>query len=157
MNRNTFNQLIQQGSWHELFITEMGWNAPQGQHFLPTITVDDTDYDFTVVAQRNGFQILTCEVAAIPNMSVCRKIDLKLRRQANDYIAIYTTPQSEHHLWACPLKLNEKRDMVIVEYATADQADFLFSKLAAITFNIDELTTIIDVRQHVTQAFAVNS
>lgn len=46
MNRNTFNQLIQQGSWHELFITEMGWNAPQGQHFLPTITVDDTDYDF---------------------------------------------------------------------------------------------------------------
>lgn len=96
--------------------------------------------------------ILTCEVAAIPNMSVCRKIDLKLRRQANDYIAIYTTPQSEHHLWACPLKLNEKRDMVIVEYATADQADFLFSKLAAITFNIDELTTIIDVRQHVTQA-----
>ena len=157
MNRNTFNQLIKQGSWHELFITEMGWNAPQGQHFLPTITVDDTDYDFTVVAQRNGFQILTCQVAVIPNMSTCRKIDLKLRRQANDYIAIYTLPQSEHHLWACPLKQNEKRDMVVVEYATSDQADFLFSKLAAITFDIDELTTIIDVRQHVVQAFAVNS
>lgn len=157
MNRNTFNQLIHQGSWHELFITEMGWNAPQGQHFLPTITVDDTNYDFTVVAQRNGFQILTCQVAVIPNMSTCRKIDLKLRRQANDYIAIYTLPQSEHHLWACPLKQNEKRDMVVVEYATADQADFLFSKLAAITFDIDELTTIIDVRQHVVQAFAVNS
>lgn len=157
MNRNTFNQLIHQGSWHELFITEMGWNAPQGQHFLPTITVDDTNCDFTVVAQRNGFQILTCQVAVIPNMSTCRKIDLKLRRQANDYIAIYTLPQSEHHLWACPLKQNEKRDMVVVEYATADQADFLFSKLAAITFDIDELTTIIDVRQHVVQAFAVNS
>ena len=157
MNRNTFNQLIHQGSWHELFITEMGWNAPQGQHFLPTITFDDTNYDFTVVAQRNGFQILTCQVAVIPNMSTCRKIDLKLRRQANDYIAIYTLPQSEHHLWACPLKQNEKRDMVVVEYATADQADFLFSKLAAITFDIDELTTIIDVRQHVVQAFAVNS
>lgn len=157
MNRNTFNQLIQQGSWHELFITEMGWNAPQGQHFLPTITVDDTDYDFTVVAQRNGFQILTCQVAVIPNMSTCRKIDLKLRRQANDYIAIYTLSQSEHHLWACPLKQNEKRDMVVVEYATADQADFLFSKLAAITFDLDEQTTIVDVRQHVTQAFAVNS
>ena len=41
MNRNTFNQLIKQGSWHELFITEMGWNAPQGQYLLPTITVDD--------------------------------------------------------------------------------------------------------------------
>lgn len=90
-------------------------------------------------------------------MSTCRKIDLKLRRQANDYIAIYTLPQGEHHLWACPLKQNEKRDMVVVEYATADQADFLFSKLAAITFDIDELTTIIDVRQHVVQSFAVNS
>lgn len=157
MNRKTFNQLVKQVAWRELFITEMGWNAPQGQHLLPTITVDDTDYDFTVVAQRNGFQILTCQVAVIPNMSTCRKIDLKLRRQANDYIAIYTLPQAEHHLWACPLKQNEKRDMVIVEYATADQADFLFSKMAAITFDLDEQTTIVDVRQHVTQAFAVNS
>ena len=157
MKRNTFNQLIKQSAWQEMFITEMGWNAPQGQHFLPTLAVDDTNYDFTVIAQRNGFQILTCEVTAIPNMSTCRKIDLKLRRQANDYIAIYTIAQSEHHLWACPLKQNEKREMVVVEYATADQADFLFSKLAAITFGIDEQTTIIDVRQHVAQAFAVNS
>ena len=157
MNRNTFNQLIKQGSWQEMFITEMGWNALQGQHFLPTITIDDINYNFTVVAQRNGFQILTCEVSVIPNMSVCRKIDFKLRRQANDYIAIYTEPQTEHHLWACPLKQNEKRDMVVVEYTTADQADFLFSKMAAITFEIDEQTTIIDVRQHVVQAFAVNS
>ena len=157
MNRKTFNQLIKQGAWRDLFITEMGWNAPQGQRCLPTITVDDADYDFTVVAQRNGFQILRCEVVAIPNMSTCRKIDLKLRRQANDYIAIYTLPRGEHHLWACPLKQNEKRDMVVVEYATADQADFLFAKLAAITFDIVEITTIIDVRQHVAQAFAVNS
>ncbi len=157
MNRKTFNQLIKQSAWQEMFITEMGWNSPQGQHALPAITVDETDYEFTVVAQRNGFQILTCETSAMPNMSTCRKIDLKLRRQANDYIAIYTLPKSEHHLWACPLKQNEKRDMVIVEYATADQADFLFSKLAAITFDIGEQTTIIDVRQHVVQAFAVNS
>ena len=157
MNRNTFNRLIAQGAWQEMFITEMGWNKPQGQQTLPTITADDTDYNFTVVAQRNGFQILTCAVAQIPNMSTSRKIDLKLRRQANDYIAIYTLPQSEHHLWACPLKMNEKRDMVLVEYVTAAQADFLFSKMAAITFDIEEDTTIIDVRQCVEQAFAVNS
>ncbi len=157
MNRNTFNRLIAQTAWQEMFITEMGWNKPQGQQSLPTITVDNTDYNFTVVAQRNGFQILTCCVTQIPNISTARKIDLKLRRQANDYIAIYTMPHSEHHLWACPLKMNEKRDMVLVEYVTAQQADFLFSKLAAITFDVEEYTTIIDVRQHVAQAFAVNS
>lgn len=157
MKRNTFNQHIAQASWRDLFITEMGWNRPQGQEALPTITIDETDYDFTVVAQRNGFQILSCIVANIPNMSTCRKIDLKLRRQANDYIAIYSIPQTEHHLWACPLKQNEKRDMVIVEYATAVQADFLFSKMDAITFDINDATTIIDVRQRVSQAFAVNS
>ena len=148
---------MSQGAWQEMFITEMGWNRPQGQQLLPTITIDDTDYCFTAVAQRNGFQILTCSVASVPNVSTCRKIDLKLRRQANDYIAIYTIAQSEHHLWTCPLKRNEKREMVLVEYATAKQADFLFSKLAAITFDLDEQTTIIDVRQRVAQAFAVNS
>ncbi len=140
-----------------MFITEMGWNKPQGQQTLPMIAADDTDYNFTVVAQRNGFQILTCRVSQIPNMSTSRKIDMKLRRQANDYIAIYTLPQGEHHLWACPLKINEKRDMVLVEYATTEQADFLFSKLADITFGVEETTTIIDVRQRVARAFAVNS
>lgn len=157
MKRETFNQYIKKASWRGLFITEMGWNAPHGQNLLPTITVDDTDYNFTVVAQRNGFQILSCEVNSVPNMSTCRKIDLRLRRQANDYIAIYAVPQTEHHLWACPLKRNEKRDIVVVEYTTASQADFLFSKMEAITFALDAQTTIIDVRQQVGKAFALNA
>ena len=157
MKRNIFNQHIADASWQPLFITEMGWNAPQGQRRLPAITVDGADYDFTVVAQRSGFQILSCQTESIPTMALCRKIDLKLRRQANDYIAIYAVRGTEHHLWACPLKMNEKRDMVIVEYMNAAQAEFLFSKMQSLTFDLDEQTTIIDVRQRVQQAFAVNS
>lgn len=157
MNRNTFNNLITTAAWQELFITEMGWNNPQGQRSLPTITIDDISYDFSVVAQRNGFHVLSCKVTALPTMSLCRKIDMRLRRQANDYICIFQLNDTDHHLWACPVKRNEKRDIVLVEYGSTSQADFLYSKVAELSFEIDEQTTIIDVKTKVGQAFAINS
>lgn len=157
MNRNTFNRLLAAGDFRELFISEMGWNQPQGQTQLPLYNIDDVEFDIHVVAQRNGFQILTAAVAAIPKISVARKLDSKLRRQANDYILIFTIPQSEHHGWVCPVKNAEKRELVSVEYAELRQADFLFSKMDGLCFDFDETTTIIDVRERVQKAFAVNS
>ena len=38
-----------------------------------------------------------------------------------------------------------KRDLVIVEYQSADRADFLFSKVADFRFGLEEDVTIVDV------------
>ena len=103
MNRATFNSHIQKANFRELFITEMGWNNPRGLVDLPTITVDEIDYKIKCIAVRNGFQILTCQVQSIPSMTMCRKIDIKLRRQANDYICIYILSETEHHEWVAPV------------------------------------------------------
>ncbi|MDD6141149.1 MAG: SAM-dependent methyltransferase, partial [Bacteroidales bacterium] len=157
INKRQFLSLISEGSFRELFVSELGWNRFRGQAQLPAITVDEVDYRFTTIAERNGFQILTCSVDAIPTNSICKKIDTKLRRQANDYIAIYQLADTEHHLWVVPVKANEKRDLVLVEYETAEKADLLYSKIEGFSFNLGEDTTIVDLRSKVQGAFAVNS
>lgn len=157
MRRALFNQYIKDAAFKELFITEMGWNRFRGQAELAPIIIDDNEYRFTTVAERNGFQILTCPVDDIPNTTNCRRIDSKLRRNANDYICVFYIPGTEHQQWIAPIKTVEKRDIVTIEYETADKADFLFSKIPDLSFEVDEQTTIVDVKERIQGAFAVNS
>lgn len=157
MRRATFNQYIKEIDFKGLFITEMGWNRFHGQADIQPIEIDGTEYRMKTIAERNGFQIIICPVNTIPTTSVCRKIDFKLRKNANDYICIFYIPDSEHHQWMAPIKTIEKRDIVTVEYETADKADFLFSKIDALSFDLAETTTIVDVKDRIQGTFAVNS
>lgn len=157
MRRATFNQYIKEIDFKGLFITEMGWNRFHGQADIQPIEIDGTEYRMKTIAERNGFQIIICPVNTIPTTSVCQKIDFKLRKNANDYICIFYIPNSEHHQWIAPIKTVEKRDIVTVEYETADKADFLFSKIDALSFDLSETTTIVDVKERIQGTFAVNS
>lgn len=156
MNRRTFNQYVSESNFRELFISEMGWNNPQGQTLFD-ITVDEMPFDFQLIAERNGFQVLTCLVDAIPTSSLCKKLDTRLRRSANDYICIFIQKGTSHHLWAVPVKKVEKRDIVLVEYLNAEAAGFLFEKIEGLSFELDERSTITDVVERVQAAFIVNS
>ena len=156
MNKRVFNQYISESNFKELFIREMGWNNPKGQTDFD-ITIEDTVYTFKQIADRSGFQVLTCEVSEIPSSSMCKKIDTRLRRTANDYVCIYHRPRSEHHLWVVPVKKVDKRDLVLVEYESANKADFLFEKMERLCFELDELTTIMDVKERVQAGFIINS
>ena len=156
MNKRAFIQYISESNFKELFIREMGWNNPKGQTTFD-ITIEDSVFEFQQIADRSGFQVLTCKVQDIPSSSMCKKIDTRLRRTANDYICIYHLPQSEHHLWVVPVKKVEKRDLVLVEYESANKADFLFEKMEDLCFALDEHTTIIDVKEKVQAGFIVNS
>ena len=166
MNKRIFSQYIAESNFRELFIREMGWNNPKGQTTFD-MTIEETTYEFQQIADRSGFQILTCGVKEIPTSSICKKIDTKLRRQAYDYICIYyllPSPLGEgqgvrpqHHLWVVPVKKVEKRDLVLVEYETAAKADFLFEKVEDMCFGLDERTTIMDVKERVQEGFIINS
>ena len=157
MRRSTFNQYIKEGDFKGLFITEMGWNRFRGQAEIQPIEIDDIEYCMTTIAERNGFQIISCPVNSIPTTTTCKKIDYRLRRNANDYICVFYIPDSEHHQWMAPIKTVEKRDVVTVEYETANKADFLFSKIDALSFELGETTTIVDVKERIQGSFAVNS
>ena len=157
MKRNIFNQYIQTSNFRELFITEMGWNNPIGTTLLPEYIIDERTFRIEQIADRSGFQILKCEVDEIPTSSVCKKLDTKLRRNAENYICIFMVPDTLHHLWAAPVKKVEKRDIVLVEYDTIDKAGFLFEKMEGLSFSLDETPTILDIIAKVQSAFIINS
>lgn len=156
MNRREFNQYISECSFREMFI-EMGWNKFRGHAEIPPVDIDGTTFNMTSIAERNGFQIISCPVKNIPTTSTCRKLDSKLRRSAADYICIFYIPNSEHQQWIAPVKTVEKREIVTIEYETAEKADFLFLKIDDLSFELDEQTNIVDVKARIQGTFAVNS
>ena len=165
ISRKVFNQYIADSDFRTLFIREMLWNNPQGQTTFD-IVVEETTFRFEQIAQRSGFQVLTCQVQEIPTSSMVKKIDTRLRRQANDYICIYYLPsplgegqgvRPQHHLWVAPVNKVEKRDLVLVEYESAESASFLYEKMEGLSFELDDHTTIMDVKERVQGTFIINS
>lgn len=158
LTKRQFVQYLRDADFRTLFIEEMGWNKYSASIAdVPTMYVDESAFNLKTIAHRNGFQVLVCNVPELPSNSVCKKLDTKLRRAANDYICIFVIPGTEHHQWVAPVKTNEKRDIVIIEYAEAEKAQFLFEKIAGLSFDLDEVTTIVDVKERVQGAFAINS
>ncbi len=157
MDKATFKALLRQGNLQEMFISKMGWNNYRDPASLHVIRIDEHEYHSTTIAERSGLQVLECIVAEIPTPALCRRIDVRLRGIAQDYIAIYRLQDSEHHQWVTPVRKVDKRDIVTIEYATVEQADFLFEKIQGLVFGLVEVTTIVDVQQRIQQTFAVNS
>lgn len=158
MNKRIFQQLLLDGDFRELFISELGWNKWKVRAELLPIAIDGTDYQFRTVADRNGLQVVVAEVSELPKASIARRIDAQLRKQAQDYIAIYELCNNPgHHQWVIPVKNVDKRDLVSIEYESPEKADFLFSKMQDLEFAPAERTTIVDVKAAVHRAFSVNA
>lgn len=156
MKRKDFERLIDSNNLEELFITEMGWNTPSRKQPI-YITIDEQDYDFVPVADKSGFQVYQCTLQSIPLASECKKIDNKLRMYGVDYICIFIEAGTSHHLWLTPVKTNEKRELVKTEYIGGAKADFLFSKIDDLSFDLSEEVLIMDVKQRVQSSFKLNS
>lgn len=156
MKRKDFERLIDSNNLEELFITEMGWNTPSRKQPI-YITIDEQDYDFVPVADKSGFQVYQCTLQSIPLASECKKIDNKLRMYGVDYICIFIEAGTSHHLWLTPVKTNEKRELVKTEYVGGAKADFLFSKIDDLSFDLSEEVLIMDVKQRVQSSFKLNS
>lgn len=156
MKRLEFDNYIKDDDFASLF-NQMGWN--NSNQVTPTIApVEEEKFYINCVAQRNGFKVYTCEVQAIPLMTVIKAIDKRLRKSSNDYILIFiATSETMHHEWIVPVKTVDKRVLVPVEYTTTAQLDFLYSKHSELSFDIEEESTILDVTKKVHSAFELNS
>lgn len=158
LTKQKFTSYLKAADFRTLFIEEMGWNKISSSFAaLPTFYVEEKPFEIKAIAHRNGFQVLVSYVTDLPSNTTCKKLDTKLRKAANDYICIFVIPGTEHQQWVAPIKTHEKRDIVIIEYAEAEKAQFLFEKIACLSFDIDESTTIVDVKERVQGAFAINS
>lgn len=157
MKRKLFNQYITEADFKGLFVSEMLWNNPSGATLLPEYTIDEHIFCIEQIAERKGFQILQCCTDEIPAASVCKKLDTKLRKNAENYICIFVVPNTLHHLWVAPVKKVEKRDVVLMEYDTLDKAGFLFEKMESLSFTIEDNPTILDIIEKVQKSFLINS
>lgn len=157
MKRKLFNQYITEADFKGLFVSEMLWNNPSGATLLPEYTIDEHIFCIEQIAERKGFQILQCCTDEIPAASVCKKLDTKLRKNAENYICIFIVPGTLHHLWIAPVKKVEKRNVVLVEYDTLDKAGFLFEKMESLSFTLEDNPTILDIIEKVQSAFLINS
>ncbi len=156
MKRKDFDSLIDRGAFRDLFVTEMGWNNPDNRQPL-YITIDEQDFGFMPVADKQGFHVYSCEMDILPTAAECKKIDNKLRNYGYDYICIFVQTGTAHHLWLTPVRTNEKRELVKTEYIGGAKADFLFSKIDDLTFELTERVLITDVKNRVHGSFHLNS
>lgn len=157
MNKKEFIALLKDNDFATLF-SEMGYDNPSNRMPLPLNIIDgenEITFDFTEIAQKSSFKIYSCEIEEIPTNSLCKKIDHRLRKYGENYIAIFT--MGSHHLWIIPVKTVEKRALVSIEYEDASKAEFLAQKMDNLSFDVDEEVTITDVTSRVQKEFAVNS
>ena len=155
MTKNEFLGFLHAGDFKQLFL-ECGWNNPTTTDAYP-IPVGEETYSVSEAAQK-GLKIYVCKVAKMPEASVRRQIDSKLRKLSHDYFLIFVSTEEEfHQLWSVPVKSVDKRQLVTIEYVQDDQAAFLLEKVNAISFSFDEEPTILDVVDRVNAAFLVNT
>ena len=155
MTKNEFLGYLHDGDFRQLFL-ECFWSNPSTNSPYRFQAGEGT-FEVQEVAQK-GLKVFVCRVERIPDSSVRRLIDAKLRKLSHDYFMVFvSTSEPFHHLWSVPVKTVDKRTLVTVEYDKDDQALFLLEKMNAITFSLDENPTIIDVANRVNAAFLVNT
>ena len=159
MKKSDFIAYLRNADFTTLFL-EMGYDNPSNP--APIYLDFDVDeqkvsFDFIEIAQKSSFKIFKCEVADVPSTSMCKKIDHKLRKYAENYIAIFVVPITEHHLWVVPVRSMEKRNLVTIEYDEAKKAEFLAQKMDSLSFDADQEVTITDVTSAIQKEFAVNA
>ncbi len=155
MTKNEFLGYLHDGDFRQLFL-ECFWSNPSTTSPYRFQAGEET-YEVQEAAQK-GVKVFVCRVERIPDSSVRRLIDAKLRKLSHDYFMVFvSTSEPFHHLWSVPVKTVDKRTLVTVEYDKDDQALFLLEKMNAITFSLDEDPTVIDVANRVNAAFLVNT
>ena len=155
MTKNEFLGYLHDGDFRQLFL-ECFWSNPSTNSPYRFQAGEET-FEVQEVAQK-GLKVFVCRVERIPDSSVRRLIDAKLRKLSHDYFMVFvSTSEPFHHLWSVPVKTVDKRTLVTVEYDKDDQALFLLEKMNAITFSLDEDPTVIDVANRVNAVFLVNT
>ena len=156
MTKDEFLGYLRDGDFGQLFI-ECGWNSPTSHAAMP-FQVRESTFAFSEVAQQKGFRILVCKATTLPDATIRRQLDAKIRKMFHDYLAVYvSSAETLHHVWSVPVKSVDKRQLVTVEYVQDDQAVFLLEKLRGISFSYEESPTIVDVAERVNRTFLVNA
>ncbi len=144
----------------ERLFNELGWDA-HAQTL--TVTVDETDYQLTAIAQKRGLVAFECPPAIEtdghpPDYATRRSIQRHVAKSVHEHFIIYTDAEKNTQIWQW-LKHEPGKPAASREhrYHRTQPGDSLLQKLQTIAFSLaeEEQLTLPDVTGRVQAGFDV--
>ena len=160
INLRETRQYLKESEFETLFIEELGWDYHRTQPL--NITVDETDYRLTAIAEKRGMAVFECSQTTtedyIPDYPTRRKIQKEVAKSFHENLIIYTDVEKNTQIWQWvrrehgkPTACREHR------YHTTQPGDLLIQKLETIAFSFEEegQLTLFDVTSRVRSSFDI--
>ena len=160
INLRETRQYLRESEFETLFIEELGWDYHRTQPL--DITVDETDYRLTAIAEKRGMAVFECSQTTteyhIPDYPTRRKIQKEVAKSFHENLIIYTDVEKNTQIWQWvrrehgkPTACREHR------YHTTQPGDLLIQKLETIAFSFEEegQLTLFDVTSRVRSSFDI--
>ena len=148
---------LRESEFEDLFIDELRWD--RHNQTLP-ITVGDTEYTLTAIAQKRGMVVYECPEnlaeGHIPDYATRRKIQKQVAKSSHENFIIYTNAEKTTQIWQWVKRQQGKPDACREHrYDSRQSGDSLIQKLQTIAFSLDEEEelTLFGVTERVGTAF----
>ena len=158
LNPQETRQYLKESEFENLFTQELGWdNHTQTLN----ITVDETEYQLTAIAEKRGMVVFECPAAdgRIPDYATRRKIQKQVAKSVHEHFIIYTDAEKTTDIWQWVKREQGKPDACREHrYNRNEQSGgSLIEKLRTIAFSFaeEEDITLIDVTGRVRAGFDV--
>ena len=157
-DRQEISQYLEESDFENLFTQELGWD----RHTQTlNITVDETAYHLTAIAQKRGMVVFECPATGtdrrIPDYATRRKIQKQVAKSAHEHFIIYTDTEKTTDVWQWVKREQGKPDACREHrYNRNEQSgESLIQKLQniAFTFQEEEDLSLTDVTGRVRTAF----
>ena len=158
LNVRETRQYLKESEFKPLFIEELGWD-----HYTQTlnITVDETEYELTAIAQKRGMVVFECPATGtdrrIPDYATRRKIHKQVEKSVYEHFIIYTDAEKTTDIWQWIRREQGKPEACREHRYNRDEqsGESLIQKLQniAFTFEEEEQLTLPDVTGRVGASF----
>ena len=158
MQHNQTRNYLQDAAFQPLFVEELGWDYHTQ---ALTVTVDDTEYALSAIAEKRGMVVFQCAATAgkpIPDYATRRAIQRQVAASVHEHVIIYTDAEETTQLWQWVRREPGKPDACREHRYHREQAgDALRQKLETLAFSLaeEEGLSIVDVTGRVRAAFDV--
>ncbi len=151
-------EYLRESEFENLFTQALGWDTHS--QTLP-VTIDDTEYLLTAVAQKRGVAIFHCPAipnAHIPDRTTREKIHRAVSTSFHENLIIYTDLEQTEQIWQWGSRSRgntiRRRE---ISHNTEQAGESLLQRFRSIAFRFDEeeQISIVDVTQRLETAFDV--
>ena len=159
LNLRETHQFLRESDFENLFIQELGWEYHTQSL---NITIDETEYTLTAIAQKRGMVVFECPATEvsngrIPDYATRRKIQKHVAKSAHEHFIIYTDADKTTQIWQWVKREQGKPDACREHRYNRNEhsGEALIQKLHAIAFSFqeEEQLTLLDVTGRVGTAF----